>query len=68
MSHAWKSFFAGDTIELKNRYWVVSRVAQQYTLERGKYRLDSMRLDVQEATRYLLNKHLDTLLEKEVDS
>jgi len=54
----------GDTIELRNRYFVVDKVAYHYKLERGKYRKDDSRLYVQEATRFLLNKHLDSLLEK----
>lgn len=33
-----------------------------YKLEYGKYRRDGSKLYVQEATRYLLNKHLDNLL------
>ena len=53
----------GDTIELRNRYFVVDKVTVHYKLEYGKYRKDDTRLYVQEATRYLLNKHLDSLLE-----
>ena len=52
----------GDTIELRNRYFVVDKVTVHYKLEYGKYRKDDTRLYVQEATRYLLNKHLDSLL------
>ena len=51
----------GDTIELRNRYFVVDKVTVHYKLEYGKYRKDDTRLYVQEATRYLLNKHLDSL-------
>ena len=51
----------GDTIELRNRYFVVDKVTVHYKLEYGKYREDDTRLYVQEATRYLLNKHLEGL-------
>jgi hypothetical protein len=51
----------GDTIELRNRYFVVDKVSYRYKLEFGKYRKDDTRLYVQEATRYLLNKHLTSL-------
>ena len=51
----------GDTIELRNRYFVVDKVTVHYKLEYGKYRKDDTRLYVQEATRYLLNKHLEGL-------
>ena len=42
---------------------MVDKVTVHYKLEYGKYRKDDTRLYVQEATRYLLNKHLDSLLE-----
>ena len=51
----------GDTIELRNRYFVVDKVSYHYSLQYGKYKRDDTRLYVQEATRYLLNKHLDAL-------
>ena len=65
VSEANQRFFdnpLGDTIELRNRYFVVDKVTVHYKLEYGKYRKDDTRLYVQEATRYLLNKHLDSLL------
>jgi len=40
----------------------VDRVNYHYKLEYGKYRRDASRLYVEEATRYLLNKHLNSLL------
>ena len=55
----------GDTIELRNRFFVVDKVTYHYSLQYGKYKRDDTRLYVQEATRYLLNKHLDALLEGE---
>jgi hypothetical protein len=39
----------------------VDKVTVHYKLEYGKYRKDDTRLYVQEATRYLLNKHLEGL-------
>ena len=55
----------GDTIELRNRFFVVDKVTYHYSLQYGKCKRDDTRLYVQEATRYLLNKHLDALLEGE---
>jgi len=52
----------GDTISLRNKYFVVDKVSYRFKLEYGKYKRDDTRLYVQEATRYLLNKHLDALL------
>ena len=56
-----KNTHCGDTIELRNKYFVVDKVSYHYKLEFGKYRQNDTRLYVQEATRYLLNKHLDAL-------
>eukprot|EP00740_Mantoniella_antarctica_P022333 CAMPEP_0198686076 /NCGR_PEP_ID=MMETSP1468-20131203/14459_1 /TAXON_ID=1461545 /ORGANISM="Mantoniella sp, Strain CCMP1436" /LENGTH=157 /DNA_ID=CAMNT_0044431943 /DNA_START=247 /DNA_END=716 /DNA_ORIENTATION=- len=57
-----KNVGCGETIEVLNRYFVVDRVNYHYKLEYGKYRRDASRLYVEEATRYLLNKHLNSLL------
>ena len=59
-----KNTHCGDTIELKNnKYYVVDRVCTHYRLEYGKYRRDHTGLYVQEASRYILNRHLDALLD-----
>mmetsp|Transcript_5690 Transcript_5690/g.25688 ORF Transcript_5690/g.25688 Transcript_5690/m.25688 type:complete len:135 (-) Transcript_5690:978-1382(-) len=59
-----KNTHCGDTIELKNnKYYVVDRVCTHYKLEYGKYKRDDTRLYVQEASRYILNRALDSLLE-----
>ena len=40
----------------------MEKTSWHYKLEYGKYRRDGSKLYVQEATRYLLNKHLDSLM------
>ena len=40
----------------------VEKTSWHYKLEYGKYKRDGSKLYVQEATRYLLNKHLSNLL------
>jgi len=54
----------GDQIHVDGKDWVVSSLVLKYKLVRGKYERDHNRLDVQEMSRYFLNMHLDTLLEK----
>ena len=41
---------------------LVEKTSWHYKLEYGKYKRDGSKLYVQEATRYLLNKHLNNLL------
>ena len=54
----------GDSFDLNERTWVVSRVATQFKLLRGKYYKDSTRLYVTEASRWLLDGFLTQLYEK----
>ena len=43
----------------------MEKTSWHYKLEYGRYRRDGSKLYVQEATRYLLNKHLDSLMESD---
>ena len=54
----------GDSFDLHERTWVVSRVATQFKLTRGKYYKDSTRLYVVETSRWLLDGFLTQLYEK----
>lgn len=54
----------GDHIHVQGKDWVVSSLVLKYKLVRGKYEREHNRLNVQEMSRYFLNMHLDTLLDK----
>ena len=48
--------------------FVVSSLIFQYKLVCGRYQRDHNRLDVQETSRFFLNLHLESLLEKSAKS
>jgi hypothetical protein len=53
----------GDTVEHRERAWIVERVSAHYALRKGRYRKVETRLHVVETGRWLVNQYLEQLLE-----
>lgn len=54
-----KNTTCGETIEVKNGWFIVSKVTTSYSLERGRYKKDGSRLDVESAERFFVNASLE---------
>lgn len=53
----------GEEVDIDQGSFVVTSVFIRYRLEKGKYVRDHSRLDVEPTGRWLLNKHLDGLMD-----
>ena len=54
-----KNTTCGETIEVKNGWFIVNKVTTSYSLERGRYKKDGSRLDVESAERFFVNASLE---------
>ncbi|CEF99541.1 unnamed product [Ostreococcus tauri] len=55
-----KNTTCGETIEVRDGWFIVNRVTTMYSLERGKYRRDGQRVEVESAERYFVNASLES--------
>jgi len=53
----------GETVEVQDQAYIVSRVTYVYKLSKGKYARSSTRLDVTATGRYIINRYLNDLLD-----
>ncbi|CAN6461924.1 unnamed protein product [Victoria cruziana] len=54
----------GESITIEGKYYTISAVTYRYQLKNGRYKPSEKRLDVQSASRYILNLYLENLLDK----
>lgn len=60
----WQNLQCGESVTIEGKTYTISAVTHRYQLRKGKYEASEKRLDVLSTERYILNLHLENLLEQ----